>query len=70
MQTDRIIRCITQPFGEYITEGQDYKFCIHDRQVSYSRVVGGSGSFMSESMFKKCLRNGWIVFVDNLKETA
>jgi hypothetical protein len=68
MKTDRVIRCIEAPHCEYITAGQDYHFGIHDGTVHYTRVVGNSGSTMRESVFKRCLAEGLIVFVDNLKE--
>jgi hypothetical protein len=63
----RVIRCITKPHAEYITEGEDYYFALNDSQVRYWRVSNNAGSFMSLAQFKRCLQKGWIVFVDNLK---
>lgn len=66
----RIIRCVKPVFPEYITVGEDYTYS-HNKgynwdQIYYKRVTDGAGSFMNTSRFKRALRDGEIVFVDNL----
>lgn len=62
----RVIRCVKEIWAEYITAGEEYTFIFTGGTVYYSRTSNGASSYMSEDKFRKCLRDGSIIFVDNL----
>jgi hypothetical protein len=75
MQTNRVIRCVRNIPGERINVGQDYNFSIDNGKVLYKTTVVSLprarwsdlfGEYMSEAAFKRALKRGDIVFVDNL----